>query len=91
MDPREQSQTIVATLRDYVADRLHIPPGTLARDDVMNQLRQRKFAETDLATLDELLHECEATAYGGAVSSGGRSMLDRAESCLNSLERSRLA
>ena len=91
LEPQARAQSIVATLCDYVADRLHLPQGTLTRDDAMVQLRQRQVPEADLAVLDEVLSECEASAYGGATSAGDDSLIDRAERCLYSLERSRLA
>jgi len=91
LDSRGQAQAIVATLSDYVADRLHLPPGTLTREDVANLLRDRNCPALDVAAVDDLMSECEAMAYGGAASSGQQSLLERAESCLASLERSRLA
>jgi hypothetical protein len=61
------SDFILRALRNYLGDKLRIPPGALVFKDVRDVLAERGMSQEMLENLKSIFERCEVSRYAGAV------------------------
>ena len=63
---QESTDFILLALRNYLGDKLRIPPGALVFRDVRDALAEKSVTQDMLESLKTIFEQCEASRYSGA-------------------------
>ena len=80
------------TMREYIADKLHLPTGGLTADVVMSELQKRNVGGDVINVIVKLYEECDAFRYAHSQveKAGMESSFARWRDAVEYLERARL-
>lgn len=86
---RQQADAVVGALTGYVADRTNASAESMARDDVIARLHGWHTSEDVVQAVQQLLLTCDEMRYGSIGTNSANSIVERAQRCIDQLERSR--
>ena len=83
---------IFKTLKEYLGNRFHLPPGGITFEVAEGTLRLRKINEGILNNIKDIFQECDMARYAPFESAKSKmdSTLDKLREVINSLEKKRL-
>lgn len=83
----DQARQIGAALREYLAERLGLPPGRCTGPGACDLLRDRGIDAELVEQWEAVLKRCEELAYGGERTGKEGDLTRRALACIAALER----
>jgi hypothetical protein len=90
LDAARSPSDISRTVLGYVARRVHSNPNTITRDEAVSRLREHGVAEAG-DRVDQLLTQCERSAYAGVGETAAGSLITQAKDCIQWLSQQRLS
>ncbi len=83
----EQADLVTAALQGYVADRIDAQARAMVRTDVIARLHDWDIPDAVIRDVEKLLLECDALRYGSSANGDTAALVDRAQNCIEALER----
>jgi len=64
-DSKNFIQELSQVLREYIGDKLNLNGAAFTSDEAINKLKERKFPEEQISSMQKLLEQLEQIQYGG--------------------------